>query len=697
MDQKEIEDFKESVKRLTESLDQLSGATDQSDKNFKDAFGKKFPNAARASIEGISGLGNAASDAAAAIYRGERGMKVMAKGVDQLADAVQTAVGILTFFTPWGKALKLSTKLLLNGGAAIAKGMSSFQKLTAEQSDKLFDVYQNLSKIGAVGAGGLEDLNDSLMRAGFTIAELDQFANVIKKNAKDLTYFGASAQDGAKNLVEISGAITKSNLGYSLQMLGYSAAEIADATATNIVLQTRLGRVQNKTITELALEGAKFALELDKMARFTGTSREEQEQARKSLIEDERYAAFLGGEARDRNLNIDAVENLIGTFADPEMRKGLQHLLAGGGAATTTEAQKVMRTDPQAYSRLMAVAENRLSTIDAARQFGGALGQYRETFQGLTRYTGTGPGVSMGGQGGALMYSERVKSIEAAAAKRGITPEEFIANEQEMAKLNQGALKDQVELRRKQMDIGQTLDTTVHNFRELNKVTGTLVNQFDKLIQKGPTPAGGRPVSSGAPTVGATGGVATSSGLTGKSLSGLDQDFADRFSQAANEYYKATGKKPNVTSGFRTYEEQAKLYQDYLAGKSPYPTAPPGKSQHEIGRSVDIDRASADAMDAMGILKKYGLSRPVAGDPIHIQGATGFRGMLSGPMSGYRPNVLMHGNEELSIRPMGAGISSDSSGSSEGSMRELITSVSELVDISNRQLSVNEKMLKYRQ
>ena len=99
-------------------------------------------------------------------------------------------------------------------------------------------------------------------------------------------------------------------------------------------------------------------------------------------------------------------------------------------------------------------------------------------------------------------------------------------------------------------------------------------------------------------------------------------------------------------------------------------------------------------MDAMGILSKYGLSRPVPNDPVHIQGAAGFRGMLSGPMSGYRPNVLMHGNEELSIRPMGVGTSSASSSASEGTVQTLIDRVDQLVTLSSRQLSVNEKILK---
>ena len=127
------------------------------------------------------------------------------------------------------------------------------------------------------------------------------------------------------------------------------------------------------------------------------------------------------------------------------------------------------------------------------------------------------------------MQSERIKAIEAAARAKGMDPEDFIKNEQEMARLNQGALKDQVVLRRKQMDIGQTLDTTIQSFSDLNKVTASLTSQFDRLLHAGPTPAGGRPTTGPAPTVGGNwwnfGGIAggmaggaRGAGLTGKPL-----------------------------------------------------------------------------------------------------------------------------------------------------------------------------------
>jgi len=51
------------------------------------------------------------------------------------------------------------------------------------------------------------------------------------------------------------------------------------------------------------------------------------------------------------------------------------------------------------------------------------------------------------------------------------------------------------------------------------------------------------------------------------------------------EYY---GLGPKVTSTYRSYATQARLYNRYLSGESPYPAAPPGRSLHNRGLAFDM-------------------------------------------------------------------------------------------------------------
>jgi len=103
----------------------------------------------------------------------------------------------------------------------------------------------------------------------------------------------------------------------------------------------------------------------------------------------------------------------------------------------------------------------------------------------------------------------------------------------------------------------------------------------------------------------------------GKIILNKDVDYDDLTEQAKSALLTAatmSGKDITVTSGFRTYEQQAKLYQNsYL---NPYPVAPPGTSDHESGMAFDVSKDSVSAFTP-DVLKATGLSTlPL--DPIHF-------------------------------------------------------------------------------
>ena len=98
--------------------------------------------------------------------------------------------------------------------------------------------------------------------------------------------------------------------------------------------------------------------------------------------------------------------------------------------------------------------------------------------------------------------------------------------------------------------------------------------------------------------------------LWDSSDTGLKSDLNDRLEQAKEAYRKQYGKELPVTSGFRTYEQQAAL----ASKPNPYPVARPGTSMHESGDAVDIGKDVPDSF-----LNQYGLHRPFKNDPVHVQ------------------------------------------------------------------------------
>jgi LAS superfamily LD-carboxypeptidase LdcB len=61
-----------------------------------------------------------------------------------------------------------------------------------------------------------------------------------------------------------------------------------------------------------------------------------------------------------------------------------------------------------------------------------------------------------------------------------------------------------------------------------------------------------------------------------------------------------SGIQARVTSARRTHAQQVALYRRYLAGMNPYPVAPPGTSEHEIGQAVDVWAGSEENNALLG-------------------------------------------------------------------------------------------------
>lgn len=108
-------------------------------------------------------------------------------------------------------------------------------------------------------------------------------------------------------------------------------------------------------------------------------------------------------------------------------------------------------------------------------------------------------------------------------------------------------------------------------------------------------------------------------------------------------YAKDYGRPLEVTSAFRTYEEQADLYRKFGKGRA----APPGKSRHETGNAIDLNPNNGQ-LDT-DKLRKHNLFRPMLEkEPWHVEvigGRADQYGM--GGSSGYTPTGDDGGTDPL--------------------------------------------------
>jgi len=84
---------------------------------------------------------------------------------------------------------------------------------------------------------------------------------------------------------------------------------------------------------------------------------------------------------------------------------------------------------------------------------------------------------------------------------------------------------------------------------------------------------------------------------------------------------RAYGFNARVTSGYRSYATQARLYREYISGRALYPVNPPGQSLHEKGLAIDV--VSDNQPLLVQLMTNIGLVWAGPGDDIHFQIGTG--------------------------------------------------------------------------
>lgn len=102
----------------------------------------------------------------------------------------------------------------------------------------------------------------------------------------------------------------------------------------------------------------------------------------------------------------------------------------------------------------------------------------------------------------------------------------------------------------------------------------------------------------------------------GVRLENMNPALMAQFYGMVEEYGQLTGKKITVTDGFRSYAQQAAMKQKYGAR-----AASPGSSLHEFGLALDVDSKDLNALDELGLMRKYGFMRPVGKEPWHLEPA----------------------------------------------------------------------------
>ena len=317
------------------------------------------------------------------IYKGTSAAKADAAAMEKLADAAEFAAAGLALLLPGGPLVKA---LVVGIGLVTAQML----KLNAElkvQTGEIYKAFQDLSKVGATGAAGMQGVFDSLMKVGMGTEKFGEYIKLISSNAQDLALIGGTVKKGSDMYTKTMGDLTDEQRIQMEVLVGDRQAQ-AEATM-GYIKQQRLLTIGTKNQMDMSSSAVmRYIKETDELTRITGINRAEQEKLVEQAQRNEAFQASLnkirreqGEQAYQQTLNAAKIARAAGeeTFAE------FTDSLSGFVGATDRAGNMYMASQGKSADILAKFRGGEIKTTEqtvaAMRELFGALGQSTETFE----------------------------------------------------------------------------------------------------------------------------------------------------------------------------------------------------------------------------------------------------------------------------------------------------------------------------
>ena len=345
-----------TLKSLADSIKALAKSTGK-DPRAEEAKLMKTANEARKSgIKVIKDQNDAMEDLTTSAERASKQMDSMGRGIGNL---VLNGIGAVL-----GSAVNLGKELAFGGDRMtdFARHLPVVGGHLAVLTQFVDDNIDSFRQLAGVGVDFGETIFEVRRQAAVAGVSLDAFQQAVINNSTELARFGGNAQSGARALAQISGSVS-SKLGDGFDRLGISMEEQVDYTAQYLAQQTRVGRAQTMTQAQLSAGAGEYILQLDRLAKLTGKSRDElaAEMAAEAVSP---AMNILYNSLADGGAQIKGQLSSIGASAGPEMRAAMEELIAFNGVPQTEFAKSLLLLNPELSGLAQNMRDNNASMED---------------------------------------------------------------------------------------------------------------------------------------------------------------------------------------------------------------------------------------------------------------------------------------------------------------------------------------------
>ena len=693
----ESQELQQEMARLRAQVQGLAEDVENAKTGLK-AFGKATGEGALNVTKGLGGF-------ALNVGKGDTSFK----SLNGIVDITTNALGGMAKAIPFaGEAIN-----------AALKATAEASKFMLDQMDNTVKAFNELGKVGALTEAGMSGLQRQFIASGLSF---QGFQKQIVENATALARFQGMTGDGAEAFSKIAGTLTRAG-DDSLRRLGMSADQIGESVGAFVTRQTRLGLTQGRSNEELARGAKANAIELDGLQKLTGLSREALQKQQDAALSEGRFRANIDelvaeGKIKEAEalMSLQSQINAVG----PQLGQGVRDLLSGAG---TDAARRLMAsTGGAAQDILDRVKNNSLSATDAALELQAASQRMGEVARTNAKYTDEA--------NSALVKYNEQSDLNTAKMVNGQLVRE--RQEKQMAKGTDN-LTDQTVSAQKSMEglaiethkLGFTFlpaaSTAVKHFARTMEQLVAYINEKVLGISSAPTDTGANTGVSAE----FGGGGGTAADRAAVSTPGSDAEIVRARKSVASTQVAEQGTKglklksaeaiAGATPATTPLLEMAYMIQNALGGDLKYfsglnDTGRDANSKHNAGRALDLvlnDPAKYESVLGMiqgmpGISfaqyeqagKRNTNGSVATGDHIHAEVSAARGAILSGPMSGYQPNLTMHGTE--AVIPLNSATQQGAAGVMDGSMMAAqLDKLDEMVSIMKNQLSVSTRIMQY--
>lgn len=714
----ENQQLQQEMEQLRQSMQGLDSATSKAGTGLKD-----FAKSATA------GIGNFAKT----VGQGDTNFKSLNSVVDIASNAL---AGMAKAIPYAGEAL----------GAGI-KATAEAAKFMLDQMDQTTKAFNDLSKVGALTADGMSGVQRQFLASGLS---LQSYTKQVSANSTALARMSGMVGDGAEEFSKITGELTKNDL--SLRRLGMSADDIGETAAAFVTQQTRLGRSQGMSTAELIAGTKKYATELDSLQKITGMSREAIIKQQDAAMSESRFRAAIHSMTEQQQDDFKRLQTVMSSFGQ-ELGQGTRDLVSNGVANTDASKKLMADTGGAAADIIRKLRDGSINATQAQVEMRDAIKANAEAQEGIQKYV-DGPYSNFANKADLMAAKmdesgNLVKKTQTAQAKGADQlTEDTITAQQAMEKMNRGiqelgftflpaaatataAVTTAMEklVRYINDKMGGDKDKGAAQGPQSTGSTGTGMDMgggeimaaagggggsgaskgsyLDKMIQAesggkniaNQSGAGGKATSSAFGlaqiTKGTFEGLVAKAGkdnpLYGKTFEDMKTDVSLQM-QAAGQLTDANRK---MLADAKVSTSDSALYLAHFLG-------PAGAIKAlKAGDSSPLASAVSSAqLEANPMLQKMSTVADLKNWADKKMGNVGYSAkdgaILSGPTSGYKPNLTMHGTE--AIVPLNNALSNGSgvgNGESSAFMSAQLERLDELVSVMKSQVSISQKIMQY--